>query len=163
MPYAELCPLEASVGHGQRTASAGCQVPRVAPQTVVVGGDLALRFGEHRRPPLLDLAPVGTDPFDQQRGASRRRLRRGVCDLVGNAAIDLVPDACENGDGTTCYGPRQRLSVEGCEVGAGPATANQGDGVDVATAEGPQRCSDRGGRTSTLYTSIDNRDAERKA
>ena len=37
-------------------------------------------------------APVGRHPLDERTGARRRRLQRGVGDLVGDAAVDLVAE-----------------------------------------------------------------------
>ncbi len=84
-------------------------------------------------------------------------------DIIGDAVVDLVSDAGENGDGTSGDGPHQRFGVEGGEIGAGTTAAHDGDDVEMAAAEGAQRGPNRSRRTSTLHAGVDNRDAEREA
>ena len=85
-----------------------------------------------RRPAALGGGEVVVDGVDQCPGAGGRRLERGVGDLVGDAAVDLVAEPGEHGDRAGGDRQRDRLGVERGQLVAGAAAADHDDAVEIA-------------------------------
>ena len=113
--------------------------------------------------PRVDGAARTRDPPHEDLGARGRRLARGVGDLVGHAAVDLVPDAGDHRDRHRRDRPRHELGVERREVGAGPAAADEHHHVDSSSrrARAAPTRSPRRGRA--LHADVDHHHLERVA
>ena len=99
----------------------------------------------------------------EQLRACRRGLARGVRDLVGDAAVDLVADARDHRDRHRRDRPSNELGVERREIGAGTAAAGDDHDVDVEAGQLAERPLDPAGRRGSLHPDVDHADLPREA
>ena len=81
-------------------------------------------------------------------------------DLVGDGPVDLVAEPGPDRDGRRRDGAGDDLLVEGREIGAGTATADQCDEVDTGGSGAPECRNDRGGSIGALHAGVDHDQVE---
>ena len=118
------------------------------------GGDVA--------PGQLDPGGGGEGQVDDGRGARGGGLEGGVGDGVGHRGVDLVADAGEHGHVERGDGAGDELVVERRQVGAGPATAHEGDEVDPGPGGGEQGGGHRPLAAGALHAGVDQHDLPRQ-
>ena len=77
---------------------------------------------------------------------------------VGDGGVDLVADAGEHRDLERGDRAGDELVVEGGQVGAGPAAADERDQVDAGAGRGEQGGGDRALRSRALHPGVDHHD-----
>ena len=88
---------------------------------------------------MIEVLDEHADLRDEDLRAGGRRLARGVRDLVGHAAVDLVADPGEDRYRHARDLPRHLFGVERTEVGPRAAAAGEDDDVDLEAGELAER------------------------
>ena len=81
-----------------------------------------------------------------------------VGDGIGDRGVDLVADAGEHRHLERGDGAGDELVVEGGQVGAGAATAHEGDDIDPGGRGGEERGGHRSLAAGPLHTGVDDDD-----
>ncbi len=114
-----------------------------------------------RVPDLLGAINVGIHEINDTCCTGGRCLERPTCNLVGNARVDLMPNADEHGFRTTSNRRCNLERVVGEQIGARSATTHEHHDVDVVPARAmADRLHDRRHRTITLHTNVEGEDGK---
>ena len=103
----------------------------VSDRSVVAAVERVAALAHDRRERRLGVGAVAGGAGDQFAGARGRGLERGVGDLVGDAAVDLVAEPGEHGDRRRRDRPGDALGVEHGEFVAGAAATDDDERVEI--------------------------------